>query len=436
VDGVVAASAPRPSRLAASQTLAPSRAWTLTACWRRVRASSCRPIDAAAIPAKWAWLPAKATTAPLTPRRQDGTELVQDAGAQLGVLKPGGRVGEVADQHRPQVGAVGLPGAELEHDVDLTPGGVEVASPGQEAGGDGVGIHRRAGPPPHSLAREDVLRVNIALGSNQLEPLGHAHVPGVGLLDPLAQPGALLDELRRLAEPAIQQRQRRPPGEREVAETGLADGVGSGEIRVQGGPERRRTGFQEGVGDQEQAFRSPLLITQRFDDGDDVAGQVEPRWGGARGPQHVVAGQEAGQEGGRVVGLPSELERRLAQGAGPGPVVRDRVLELSGHGGGELGLERDVAPGDRLSRRIQRLDEVIAPHREPSPQALQAERDGPDPGRVPARFGEATRTDQQLSGHGRARPPEPALRPRRPAGRPAHAWGGRRRPAPAPAELG
>jgi len=81
------------------------------------------------------------------------------------------------------------------------------------------------------------------------------------------------------------------------------------------------------------------------------------------------------------------------------------VLELSGHGGGELGLERDVAPGDRLSRRIQRLDEVIAPHRESSPQALQAERDGPDPGRVPARFSVASRTDQQLSGQlGLARP--------------------------------
>ena len=207
-----------------------------------------------------------------------------------------------------------------------------------------MGVHRRAGPPPHSLAREGLLRVGVALRSNQLEPLGHAHVPGVGLLDVLAQPGGLLDEVGRLAEPAIQQRQRRPPGEREVAETGLADGVGGGEVGVQGRPERWRTGFQEGVGDQEQAFRAPLLITQRFGDGDDVAGQVEPRWGGARGPQHVVAGQEAGQEGGRVVGLPSELERPLAQGAGPGPVVRDRVLELSGHGGGELGLERDVAP--------------------------------------------------------------------------------------------
>ena len=331
-------------------------------------------------------------------RRCDRTERIQDAGAQLGVPEPDRRVGEIADEHRPQIGAVGLPGAELEHDVDLSSGGVEVAGPGHEASGDGVAVHRRADPPAHSLAGEGSLRVGIALGSDQLEPLGHAHVPGVGLPDPLAQPGGLLDELRRLAEPAVQQLERRPPGEREVAETRLTHGLGSGQIGVQGRPECRRTGLEEGIGGEQQSFRPPLLITQPFGDPDDVAGQAEPFLGAARGPQHVVAGQEAGQEGSRVVGLPGELERLLAQGLGPGPVVRDRVLELSGHGGGELGLERDVVPGDRLSRRLERLDHVMAPHREPSPQVLQPEGDGPDPGGILAGFGVAPRTHQQLSG--------------------------------------
>ena len=147
------------------------------------------------------------------------------------------------------------------------------------------------------------------------------------------------------------------------------------------------------------------FVTQPFGDPDDVAGQAEPFLGGARGPQHIVAGQEAGKEGSRVVGLPGELERLLAQGMGAGPVVRNRVLELSSHGGCELGLERGVAARDRLSRRFERLDHVIAPHRKPSPQVLQPEGDGPDPGGIPAGFGVAPRTHQQLSGAvGLARP--------------------------------
>lgn len=261
-------------------------------------------------------------------RRPDRTELVEETGAQLGVLEPDRRVGEVPDEHRPQIGPVGLPGAELQDDVDLTPSGPQVSGPGHEASGDGVGVHRRPDPPAHSLSCEGSLRLGIALGPDQLEPLGHAHVPGVGLLDALTQPGGLLDELCSLAEPAVQQLERRPPGECEVAEPGLTHGLSSDEVGVQGRPERGRTGFEEGIGAEQQAVRSPLFVTQPFGDPDDVAGQAEPFLGGARGPQHIVAGQEAGKQGGGVVGLPGELERLLAQGTGAGPVLRDRVLEL------------------------------------------------------------------------------------------------------------
>jgi hypothetical protein len=63
----------------------------------------------------------------------------------------------------------------------------------------------------------------------------------------------------------------------------LTHGLGSGEIGVQGRPECGRTGFEEGIGAEQQSLRSPLFITQPFGDPDDVAGQAEPFLGGARG---------------------------------------------------------------------------------------------------------------------------------------------------------
>ena len=110
-------------------------------------------------------------------------------------------------------------------------------------------------------------------------------------------------------------------------------------------------------------------------------------------------GGPGGRQGGRSGRRPARRAGAPARSReGRGPVVRDRVLELSSHGGCGAGPRaRCRGPGDRRSRRRAARSRHGAAS-QPSPQVLQPEGDGPDPGGIPAGFGVGPRTHQQPSG--------------------------------------
>src|SRR5581483_7451482 len=98
-------------------------------------------------------------------------------------------------EHGPEVGAVRPPGSEVDDRRDVVPGGLYLARPGREPGGDGVGVDRRTRPVGHGLGGETPELVRPAAGPDQFEPLGHPDVAGVRFADAIAEPGGMLDAL-------------------------------------------------------------------------------------------------------------------------------------------------------------------------------------------------------------------------------------------------
>jgi hypothetical protein len=92
--------------------------------------------------------------------------------------------------------------------------------------GDGVG-----GEPPEL--------VRVRAGADQLEPLGHADVPGVGLVQPLAEGRGVLDEPLGVVESPPEQGQAGPSRLGGVAVAWLAAPVEQGEAGLQRGLEGR-----------------------------------------------------------------------------------------------------------------------------------------------------------------------------------------------------
>ena len=83
----------------------------------------------------------------------DREQIVEKPLAQQAVLQGDGGRGHLADEDRPQVGAIGVPVLQGKHGVEFPAGGVEVAGAGIEPGGDGVCVCGRAYPPANRLLR-------------------------------------------------------------------------------------------------------------------------------------------------------------------------------------------------------------------------------------------------------------------------------------------
>jgi hypothetical protein len=102
-----------------------------------------------------------------------------------------GSRGHLADEDRPQVGAIGAPVLQGEHGVEFPACGVDVAGAGIESGSDGVCMCRGADPPAHRLCRHVLQFCWLVPGANGFKSLGHAHVAGVTLADVFAEGGSL-----------------------------------------------------------------------------------------------------------------------------------------------------------------------------------------------------------------------------------------------------
>ena len=278
-------------------------------------------------------------------RAGKGSEVLEQLRTQVPVTEGDGGLGQFPDEHGPQVGAVRPPGAEVDDGGDMVAGGLDVTGPDGEPGGDGVGMDRRPRPVVDGLGREGPQLVGSAAGSHQLQALGHADVAGVRFADAIAEHGRLLDALFRFVEPAAQHGEARASGLGHVAVERLAQAVEDGQAAVEGRLEGGRAVLEQGVGQEQQALGVALVVAGVQGDGDDLPGDVGAFGLGARRPEHVMAGEEAGRQRGRVAGPPAQVEGPFAEGPGPGPLFGHRMLEFAGQRGGELRLPRQVGPG-------------------------------------------------------------------------------------------
>ena len=98
-------------------------------------------------------------------------EVGEELGTQRVVVKCYGRHGQLADEDRPEVGAVGSPCAQVGDDGHVLPGAVKVAGPGEEPGGDRMGVDRRAGPVGHRVGGEGGQFLGDGACPGQLEAL-------------------------------------------------------------------------------------------------------------------------------------------------------------------------------------------------------------------------------------------------------------------------
>ena len=110
----------------------------------------------------------------------------------------------LADEHRPQVRAIGPPRAEVDDGGDVMAGGVEVAGPSQEPGRHAVGVHRRPRPMLDGLGGEDPQVVGPGARSGELELLRHADVAVVRFSDVCAEGSGLGDQLLSVVEAPLE----------------------------------------------------------------------------------------------------------------------------------------------------------------------------------------------------------------------------------------
>ena len=102
---------------------------------------------------------------------------------------------------------------------------------------------------------------------------------------------------------AVEQGQRGPSGQHQVAVAGLVASLQEAEPAVEHRAETRRARLEQPVGLQDQPFGEAVGVSEPRTDGGDLVTESGALGAGARLPQGVVARQQAGDERLVVVGL-------------------------------------------------------------------------------------------------------------------------------------
>ena len=141
-----------------------------------------------------------------TARGDEGLDVGEQRFTQLSFIERNRSHAQLANEHRPQVRTVGPPRSQIQHRGCVKAGAIDVARPRVEASGNGVGVHRRAGPVRDGLVGKRLQLVGDTAGTHQLQPLRHADVARVGLTDASTQGRRRVDPLCGNLEVAVQQR--------------------------------------------------------------------------------------------------------------------------------------------------------------------------------------------------------------------------------------
>jgi hypothetical protein len=192
-----------------------------------------------------------------------------------------------------------------------------------------MGVRGHADPPADGLGGSGPQPLRVTTRSYQPQLLGHAHVAGVGFGDALAERIRVTDEVLGVVEPAIDERECAATGRHQVVVVGLAQLLGRVQVLGQRRAERGRAFLQQRVGGEQQPVRVPLGVPGAFGELRDLPGDADPLRRAARRPQHVVAGEQTGVEGLRVVDPASQVDRLLGQRPRPRPLFGHRVVQLA-----------------------------------------------------------------------------------------------------------
>ncbi len=186
----------------------------------------------------------------------------------------------------------------------------------------------------------------------------------------------------------------------------LAESVEQLEAGFEHGQVGRGSLFEQGVGQQQQTFGSAFLVAGALGHGHDLLCDGDPSAGPTGCPQHVVAGEQAAQQGRCIAGGAAELEGPFAQQRGPGAILGHRVLQLPRQSRGQPRFWRAIAAqGDESL--LELAHDLVAPGRELRPERRHRERDlrqaiggAAAQGHVPSGAQQASRIN------GRSRPSE------------------------------
>jgi hypothetical protein len=145
--------------------------------------------------------PGKRNERPVDPARpREWHQLGQQFSAQVAVVHRYGGVRQLTHEHRPQIGAISSPGAEVANGGSVPAGSRQVARPSTESGRHRMGVYGSTGPVLDCFCREGQQLVRDGSCPDQLQPLGHAHVLGIGLAQPLPDQRGLVDPRRSVDE--------------------------------------------------------------------------------------------------------------------------------------------------------------------------------------------------------------------------------------------
>ena len=139
----------------------------------------------------------------------------------------------------------------------------------------------------------------------------------------------------------------------------------------------------------------------------DLPGQVDPLGRSTGSPQHVVAGEQAGREGGRISVRAGQHQRLRRQRSGPRTVLGDRMGQFPGQVGGELRLQQRRCCRRARDVRSRAGQDGVAGHGESGAEPVHSQGD------MPESFSIVSAVARRWASSNRSRAP---------GGSPARAW--------------